>query len=577
MNLNSQYSFYPPQPDNPGDFDRYALSRFALAQKGRPEDFGPILKLMSPPAPITSLASAGEFKGLKVGVMGGGLAGLAAAFELRKMGFDITVFEALEDRVGGRVYTYYFDKYKTLYNEFGAARIPVTHETVWHYLNLFRLPTRPFIQFNPHAYVYLRDTRVRNDAAGSNVMRYIYPKYNLSPWERNTSWQKLLYLGMDSHLLHASAGERGEILQVKPVYNKKVLLWDYKSSMNMMESAGLSQDAIALASSFFPLLYGNLYNSYIDFIQESYPVNLAYLYEIPGGLSRLPMAFHKSLTASSPSYEYPGIDDGHLGRVNWQSGCWVSGIRLAGEGQKVTLSYRSHQKENTLEETFDYVVCAIPFSTLRVLAIDPLFSNIKMRAIREVNYTQSQKSMLLCNERFWEKDGIYGGISTTDLPLASIFYPSGSPACINKPGAALQPHKYLPWNEPGTLVGSYNFTLDSIRLTSQPEEDLLREIKREMELVHGLSPGQLDRIVEDFKVLDWDRQPTIRGALSFFAPEQKRIFSYGMAQPEYNERIFFAGEHISAVHRWMQGSLQSGMEAANSLAAACKKHRQTMA
>jgi len=45
-----------------------------------------------------------------------------------------------------------------------------------------------------------------------------------------------------------------------------------------------------------------------------------------------------------------------------------------------------------------------------------------------------------------------------------------------------------------------------------------------------------------------------------------------MALPEYNERIFFAGEHISAVHRWMQGALQSGMQAANDLAYACKKH-----
>jgi monoamine oxidase len=49
-------------------------------------------------------------------------------------------------------------------------------------------------------------------------------------------------------------------------------------------------------------------------------------------------------------------------------------------------------------------------------------------------------------------------------------------------------------------------------------------------------------------------------------PEQKRLFSYACTQPEYDGRVFFAGEHISAKHRWMQGALKSGMEAANALA-----------
>ena len=105
----------PSQPDNPGASDRYLLAQYALTQSGRKEDLSNIFGLLAPPPSITSYAKPGEFKGLKVGIMGAGLAGLATAFELRKLGFDITIFEALEDRIGGRIYTHYFDNKKTLY------------------------------------------------------------------------------------------------------------------------------------------------------------------------------------------------------------------------------------------------------------------------------------------------------------------------------------------------------------------------------------------------------------------------------------------------------------------------------
>ena len=212
-----------------------------------------------------------------------------------------------------------------------------------------------------------------------------------------------------------------------------------------------------------------------------------------------------------------------------------------------------------------------PFFTLRNVNIDPLFSNIKMRAIKEVNYCTAQKSILLCNQRFWEKDGIVGGASITDLPISSTWYPSDHAKYVNSLTSGNKPFANLPYNKPGVIIGSFNFNLDAIRLTNLPREKSLEEIKRDIEKVHNLPTGTLDNIVEGYKTVNWDQQPTFRGSICFFTPEQKEIFSYGMAIPEYGNRVFFAGEHISAVHRWMQGSLQSGMIAANDLAGACKR------
>src|SRR6516165_7450339 len=43
-------------------------------------------------------------KGIKIVILGAGIAGLTAGYELRKAGYDVTILEA-RDRVGGRNWT----------------------------------------------------------------------------------------------------------------------------------------------------------------------------------------------------------------------------------------------------------------------------------------------------------------------------------------------------------------------------------------------------------------------------------------------------------------------------------------
>ena len=590
MNLYENLQGTPQQPDNPTDTQRYILAKFALYQKGRPEDFEYIKKLTSPPADISTIVSYGELRGVKIGIIGAGLAGLASAFELRKTGADITIFEAEENRIGGRVYTYYFDKSKQLYGELGAMRIPVIHETTWHYINLFKIPTRPFIQNNENAFIYLKGIRVRNDAQGRNVMKYIYPKYSLSEWERRTPWQQLVYYGLESPLLPATPEERSELLQVKPYYNNFNTYWDFQSNRKIMESLGLSEGAINLISNLSPLAGQNLYNSYIDIAQANYPANLSFLYEISGGTSVLPYTIYNSLLNPNPKEDYPGIPLHKLGKVIVKNGNWVSGIYRDKENGRVVLAYRNKKTSKLIFEVFDFVVCAIPFSTLRTIDINPLFSGPKMQAIKEVNYIASQKTLMLCTWRFWEAGGpeeqIIGGGSYTDLPITTLWYPSDHyRSCIEQTKCEQRSFPYSKLNllpkdqkflagKPGVMIASYNYGLDTIRLANLSPELRNEEIKREVEEVHGLPRGYLDRIAIDFKTMNWNENLWTRGALPFYTPEQKRLFSFVMTLPEYDNRVFMAGDQISPVHRWMQGALQSGMIAANQLAMAAKSYRQ---
>ncbi len=79
----------------------------------------------------------------RVIVVGAGLAGLSAAYELTQAGHDVTILEA-QMRPGGRVLTLREPFSDGLYAEAGAARFPDTHDLTLKYVELFDLTLDQF-------------------------------------------------------------------------------------------------------------------------------------------------------------------------------------------------------------------------------------------------------------------------------------------------------------------------------------------------------------------------------------------------------------------------------------------------
>lgn len=559
------------QPDNPTDEERHQMLKKALENANRIDDFDNIVELLSPPKDITTIAAPGSFKEIKVGIIGGGIAGLASAFELRKLGFDITIFETEKKRIGGRIYTYYFDEEKRFYGELGAMRIPVVHETTWHYINTLGLKTRPFIQEDENAFIYVRHKRARNDSQGKSVMENIYPEFNLTPKERNTPWQKLIGDALAANLLKIHPSIRKELLQIKKQYSLTIEYLGSLGIRKVLEKMGLSQGAIELISGVAPFLGSFYNNSYIENLIEEYTVDYAYRYEIVGGTVNFPLAFYKSLMSKTPK-EYININENDLGKISWKSGKTVIGIYNNNQN-KVMLEYKDEKNSKFSNEIFDFVICAIPFSSLRNVAINPMFSQGKMQAIKEVFYTSSQKTIFMCNERFWEKGNqqIIGGGSSTDLPIATIWYPNSlDPKKLSSSIKGSTEINNKLSNESGVLLASYNLNQDAIRLGGMDDKIRIEKIKRQVEAVHGLSRGYLDFVLENYKTVNWSNEKGFYGAFCYFMPEQQKLFSYAMAEPEYNNKVYFSGEHISLTHGWIEGSVSSAIKAANSIAEYCK-------
>ena len=88
--------------------------------------------------------NASSVSSTSVVVIGAGLAGLAAARELKKSGVNVIVLEG-SNRAGGRCRTLSSTSFdKGLFAEAGGVRIPKSHKVVMKYIETFGINTIPF-------------------------------------------------------------------------------------------------------------------------------------------------------------------------------------------------------------------------------------------------------------------------------------------------------------------------------------------------------------------------------------------------------------------------------------------------
>lgn len=543
--------------NNPTNEQRHELLYESLKLSGRAEDYDNIVELLSPPPDILQFSEPKSMQNLNIGIIGAGLAGLSTAYELRKLGANITIFDAEGTRIGGRIYTYHFNNSRQYFGEFGAMRIPISHETTWHYMNLFNLNTESLVSPNSNNFLYVSNVRMRRDRTGRNIEEFLYPLYSLTEEERNTPWNELNNYAQDTMLNSLTPEQRTEILKILPKYSDEYIAIVNLSNRQVYEKLGLSQGFINLFSAVDPFGGAFLNISHDETMSGTYTQDFMNTYRIVGGMVNLPLAFINSLSNNNP----PELNSltGQLGKVNFKFGSVVNGLTQTSNNY-VNIRY-TNPYGSDLIESFDLVVCTIPYSTLREMELSPYFSDEKMQAIRELNYMDAQKTICLFNKRFWEEDTDYGrvngGLSFTDLIIQSIVYPPDHMRC--EEGSC----SYL---DPGVLIASYNSGLDSFRLSNQNPYRRLEIIKRDLEKVHGTPPGYLDNLIDSWKTVQWNNEQWTRGGYAAAYPGQKIDLAYNMLLPEYNNKVFFAGEHISTKPGWMQGALQTGKWVANQIA-----------
>jgi monoamine oxidase len=443
----------------------------------------------------------------RVIIIGAGIAGLVAAFELQRQGHEPLVLEA-QHRVGGRVYTIR-DFAPGLYAEAGAMRIPRVHDLTLGYCELFGLPLRPFVMGNPRALVYIngqRMTMAEADAQPENL------PFELADHERGKTWTQLWDEATSEFRERYDAGGTGSLDALLSEY-------DHYSTREFLASRGFSEGAIELYG-VMSFREANMNAAVVEQLREIVGRSFEDMQEIVGGMDLLPRAFYEQV---KPSVRF---------------GAEVTAIEQSPES--VTVHYRG--PAGTFSVSGDYAICAIPFSVLRdVEVLGTPFARPKQKAIRELNYNASTKILFQVRRRFWEgEDGIVGGTTVTELPIRRICYPSFSD----------------PTEERGTLLASYTWGQDALRYGAMDAETMIEQALEDVAQIHPSIRTEF----EVGAVHAWYDDPWARGAFALFEPEQQTRLQAAIVQPE--GRIHFAGEHTSLYHAWIQGALESGIRAA---------------
>lgn len=445
----------------------------------------------------------------KVLILGAGMAGLSAADMLLRAGHQVEILEA-QNRLGGRILTLREPFAPGLYGEAGAMRIPKAHPLTLAYVEHFSLPTFPFTISNPRGYSHMNDQKMCLDEAHAAPDRL---GFDVAPAERGKLASDLWDEVIASFARRVEQGGQAawdEIVHTHDQYSVREFLETLGWSEGLIEMFGLFNNQESMMnSSFLELLREDVGGYYTDLVQ------------IEGGMDRLPRSF------------LPQVKD-----------CLRLGARVVALDQspdEVIVHYQTYA--GRFESRADYAIVTLPFPVIRHIEVLKPFSRPKQRAIRQLKYDASAKVFLQFRRRFWETDdGIYGGGSVTDMAVRNVFYPEHG----RETGR-------------GVMLASYTWGEDAQRWGSLSPEDRLRQAIENIAEIHPQAFGEVEGGASQM----WHDDPYAGGAFALFDPGQQTLLHEHILTPE--GRYYFAGEHASLAHAWIQGAIESGLLAAHTI------------
>ncbi len=481
-----------------------ATARWSSAQE--PQSPNPPVPTGSPLQPLVRKGPP-----RKVLILGAGLAGLGAGYELSRAGHDVTILEA-QTRPGGRVHTLREPFAEGLYVNTGASTLPSSHGMVWSYLQDLGLEADLWVE--PRLSKMISFYHV-------DGQRVVPTKGMPLPFATTPEERKMGSLGMLVKYYLYAEEQVGDPLAPDwpPPAARK---YDQMSLADFIRGSGASAGALKLLGLRF---YLDLPANGMEDVSALWVLRDGLLspgsdtiWKIRGGMDRLPMALADRLSD----------------RILY--GCPVARIAHSADGVEVAFE----QGGMLQKMSADYLLCTLPFSVLRNLEVSPGFSPGKQQAIREMPYCSVVRCFLQTRSRFWLDEGL-SGFALTDLPIKYVFDSTSNPE--GRRG----------------LLETYASGPAGKIFEAAPSGERIPLALRELEKLYPTIRTQF----EGGAWKCWMEEPWSRGAYAYYKPGQMTTLYPHAATAE--GRVHFAGEHASPWPHWMQGGLYSGDRAAREI------------
>jgi monoamine oxidase len=453
----------------------------------------------------------------RIVIVGGGLAGLTCAYQLKRAGLQASLYEA-SDRLGGRCWTRRGDFAEGQIAEHGGELIDQGHTEIRQLAQQLGLEldnllaaevngTEPFYHFDGKPYTF---------AEATDDLKQI--------------WQQV---------------------------HKDVSAATFPTLYTQSTQRGRELDAISIADWIAQFVPGGASSKLGRLLDLAYNIEYGAETSVQSSLSMLYLlgfSGQGQLRIFGPSnekYHVRGGNDQITTRLaEALQGQITTGAELVAVKRNADGTYRLtfHSGHATSTVTADRVVLALPFSMLRTVDCSQAgFSQVKNTAIQELGMGTNSKLHLQFKSRLWNSLGSQGET------YADTGYQNTWEVTRAQPGTS------------GVLVDYTGGNIGASFGTGTPAERASQFLGQLEPVLPGITAQWNGRATVDF----WKGYQWTRGSYSYWKVGQYTKFAGAEAQQE--GACHFAGEHTSIEFQgYLNGGVESGERAAAEIVAALK-------
>ncbi len=477
------------------------------------------------PAGLGSIPA--ERHGEEVAVVGAGISGLVAAYELMRLGLKPVVYEA--SRMGGRLRSQAFEGADGVVAELGGMRFPVSSTAFYHYVAMLGLRTRPFP--NP-----------LTDAAGSTVIDlegvtyYARTLDDLPPLFTEVAYAWAQALEDVRYTAIQDAIRARDVGTLKSLWNDLVPRWDDRTFYDFVASSkAFSSLSFRHREVFGHVGFGtggwdsDFPNSMLEIFRvvmtncdENQRLVVGGAEQVPRGIWRhpAPRLAHWPAGTSLASL--------HSGAPK----AGVAQIARAGDGRlAVTDAWGDTRRYAAVLAT-----CQSWLLTTQIECEESLFSHKIWAALDRTRYMQSSKTFVMVDRPFWKDTDPRTGRDLMSMTLTDRLT-RGTYLFDNGPG------------QPGVICLTYSWMSDALKMLPEPVD---RRVRLALGALGKIYPG-LDiasHIVGDPITVSWEADRHFLGAFKGALPGHyrynQRMYAHFRQHrmPPEQQGIFIAGDDV---------------------------------
>ncbi|MBK9782002.1 MAG: flavin monoamine oxidase family protein [Anaerolineales bacterium] len=437
-------------------------------------------------------------------VIGAGMSGLAAAHELNKAGWNVTVLEARE-RVGGRVHTV---------RAFSSGLIA---EGGAEYINES--------QFRMIALAKEFDLRLGNVGTWQNQSGdWAALEGKTGLMEDKALWGT--DLSEEYKQVWVALAELGKQVSdpANPIAAINARELDAQNAQSWIESLQVHP------------LAKTLFANHIRAEYTCEPKNFSLL-----DLARNGALYYSDPDAADPAFRVIGGNDQIPNAIasrlpDLRLNAVVSSVKV--QAEEVVVTYKQADSFHTIRAA--YAILAIPLTTARQIDFDGSLPTAHHAMLNGLSYGSVTKVMIEYRRRFWHERGWNGRVNT-DLP---IIYTWDATSHLEGERGILTAYT---GGEPGAALTRLSDT---------------ERIQTAVSAIDRIFPGFSD-LIENTQTIAWGNEIFTRGSYMAYAPNQVTAHWQALFSPA--GRLYFAGEHATIYQGFMEGAVESGQRAARNI------------